>query len=241
MRVGLARFLSLSPHMHTPHQPEGSSVFNLSTPTRRTMAQVIDSLRQQIASHEASLNDLRRQLAEAEHNQQQQEKLLQQKPDISIDPLDHDMNFGVPDDFRSEIFAILDQESPAPSEKIAATGRWPLEPHEYKRYGRQLIMPEIGLQGEPTRSKTTYVVPEANVSNRRATQVTKSQGTACWYGWAGMPSCGVPSGRRSWHSRSHRWRCRRRIQSTSSNSTLIGKSGNDQSRKRYSRSELVGN
>ena len=25
--------------------------------------------------------------------------------------------------------------------------RWPLHPDEYRRYGRQMIMPEIGLQG----------------------------------------------------------------------------------------------
>jgi len=29
-----------------------------------------------------------------------------------------------------------------------ATGSWPLPPNDYKRYGRQLIMPEIGLQGK---------------------------------------------------------------------------------------------
>jgi adenylyltransferase/sulfurtransferase len=111
------------------------------------MTQIIESLRQQIASHEASLRDLRQQLAEAEHNQHQQEKVLRQKPKLSNDPLDHDMNFGVPDDFRSEVFAILDQEHPVASNDTNDTGRWPLEAIEYKRYGRQLIMPEIGLQG----------------------------------------------------------------------------------------------
>jgi adenylyltransferase/sulfurtransferase len=114
------------------------------------MVNVIDALKQQIASCESTLQDLRQQLAEAEHNQQQQEKVLRQKPQLSHDPLDHDMNFGVPDDFRSEIFAILEQE---PAARDVADGtapemRWPLEKYEYKRYGRQLIMPEIGLKGE---------------------------------------------------------------------------------------------
>lgn len=27
--------------------------------------------------------------------------------------------------------------------------KWPLEAEEYKRYGRQMIMPEVGLQGDP--------------------------------------------------------------------------------------------
>ena len=116
--------------------------------TIRTMTQIIESLRQQIASHEASLRDLRQQLAEAEHNQHQQEKVLRQKPKLSNDPLDHDMNFGVPDDFRSEVFAILDQEHPVASNDLNDAGRWPLKANEYKRYGRQLIMPEIGLQGQ---------------------------------------------------------------------------------------------
>ncbi|KAH6643062.1 hypothetical protein C7974DRAFT_386713 [Boeremia exigua] len=112
------------------------------------MAQIIDSLRHQIAAHEVALQDLRQQLAEAEHNQQQQEKVLRQKPKLSNDPLDHDMNFGVPDDFRSEVFAILDQ-GPLVAENNTIEGRrWPLTPNEYRRYGRQLIMPEIGLQGQ---------------------------------------------------------------------------------------------
>ena len=115
------------------------------------MAQTIDSLQQQISSHEAALQDLRQQLVEAIHNQQQQEKVLRQKPKISNDPLDHDMNFGVPDDFRSEIFAILDQGPPPASNSTNEERKRPLEPNEYKRYGRQLIMPESGLQGKVTR------------------------------------------------------------------------------------------
>ena len=111
------------------------------------MTEILDSLRGQIAAHEAALQDLRQQLAEAEHNHHQQEKVLRQKPKLSSDPLDHDMNFGVPDDFRSEVFAILDQEPPI-SHGTAEQKRWPLDPNEYKRYGRQLIMPEIGLQGK---------------------------------------------------------------------------------------------
>lgn len=114
------------------------------------MVSTIDALRQQIKLCEGRLQDLRQQLAEAEHVQQQQEKILRQKPPRSHDPLDHDMNFGVPDDFRSEVFAVLEQDRATQSvaDEIVTTKRWPLEKHEYKRYGRQLIMPEIGLQGE---------------------------------------------------------------------------------------------
>ncbi|KAF1356074.1 hypothetical protein EJ07DRAFT_130529 [Lizonia empirigonia] len=122
------------------------------------MAQIIDSLRRQIASHETALQDLRQQLAEAEHNQQQQEKALRQTPKLSDDPLDHDMNFGVPHDFRSEIFAILDQQPQAACNSIDEGKRWPLDPTEYKRYGRQLIMPEIGLQGQLNLRKSKVLI-----------------------------------------------------------------------------------
>ena len=116
------------------------------------MASVVSSLRKQIATCEATLQDLRQQLAEAEQNQNQPPKLVPQKRPSATDPtdpLDHDMNFGVPDDFRTEVFAILDQGGKKLKQAEAEeTQRWPLEKDEYKRYGRQLIMPEIGLQGK---------------------------------------------------------------------------------------------
>jgi adenylyltransferase/sulfurtransferase len=120
--------------------------------TNINMTSVIDSLRRQISTCEATLQDLRQQLVEAERIQRQQEKAVLKKRPLATDPtdpLDHDMNFGVPDDFRSEIFAVLEQEVKMPEQSLPAdTLRWPLEKNEYKRYGRQLIMPEIGLQGQ---------------------------------------------------------------------------------------------
>ncbi|CAN9118819.1 unnamed protein product [Alternaria alternata] len=119
------------------------------------MTSVISSLRKQIASYEVTLQDLRQQLAEAEHNQRETAKVVPQKRPLATDPtnpLDHDMNFGVPDQFREEIFAILDQEQKAPQHSVSEVSeerpRWPLQKNEYKRYGRQLIMPEIGLKGQ---------------------------------------------------------------------------------------------
>ena len=106
---------------------------------------VVQSLRQQIASCESQLQDLRRQLAEAEYQGQQEQAKLQsqQSAQSGVDPLAHDFSHGVHDDFKSEILAALSQPEEAPPSKR----RWPLEPNEYKRYGRQLIMPEVGLQG----------------------------------------------------------------------------------------------
>jgi adenylyltransferase/sulfurtransferase len=115
------------------------------------MTAIIDALRKQIETCEVTLHDLRKQLAEAEHNQRQQEEAARQKKPQATDPtnpLDHDMNFGIPDDFRSEVFAVLEQDAAEPEQGVEDNSRWPLEMNEYKRYGRQLIMPEIGLQGE---------------------------------------------------------------------------------------------
>jgi adenylyltransferase/sulfurtransferase len=143
-------------HTFQPHQPPTTApALNWVTllPSLK-MVVAINALRQQIAACEDTLQDLRQQLAEAEHNQRQQEKVLRQKPPLSHDPLDHDMNFGVPDDFRSEVFAVLEQDHATreATNSIAKERRWPLEKNEYKRYGRQLIMPEVGLQG-------TFVYP----------------------------------------------------------------------------------
>lgn len=113
------------------------------------MTAVIESLQRQIASCEATLVDLRQQLIEAEHSQRQHEKVLQQDQPSGQDPLDHDMNFGIADDFRSEVFAVLGHgEQEAKKDIRDEPRRWPLNQNEYKRYGRQLIMPEVGLRGE---------------------------------------------------------------------------------------------
>lgn len=108
---------------------------------------VIDSLRQQITSCESQLQDLKRQLADAEYQKQQQQAQLRSERLVQpgADPLAHDFSHGLHDAFRSEVLAVLSQsEESTPPQK-----RWPLEASEYKRYGRQLIMPEVGLQGMP--------------------------------------------------------------------------------------------
>ncbi|KAF2662409.1 hypothetical protein K491DRAFT_709779 [Lophiostoma macrostomum CBS 122681] len=113
-----------------------------------TTVSVVESLRQQIATCETQLGYLRQQLAEAEHLQQQRrlrgEESVRRTTDY--DPLAHDMSYGLSDDFRSEIFAALSHAEEEQQEQ--SVQRWPLDRTEYKRYGRQLIMPEIGLQGQ---------------------------------------------------------------------------------------------
>ncbi|KAH7138370.1 hypothetical protein B0J11DRAFT_13854 [Dendryphion nanum] len=116
---------------------------------------IIESLRQQITSCEAQLHDLRRQLAEVEQSHQQQQSQNHLRHASSLDPLDHDMSYGLHDDFRSEIFAAL---SHAHYDEQPIASKWPLEKSEYKRYGRQLIMPEIGLQGQLRLKKSSVLI-----------------------------------------------------------------------------------
>jgi adenylyltransferase/sulfurtransferase len=113
-----------------------------------TTVSIVEALRQQIATCETQLAHLRQQLAEAEHLQQQR-RLREGEDSVrrttNYDPLAHDMSYGVSDDFRSEIFAALSHAEEEKQEQ--SVRKWPLDRTEYKRYGRQLIMPEIGLQG----------------------------------------------------------------------------------------------
>jgi hypothetical protein len=173
------------------------------------MASVIDSLRKQISTCEATLQDLRHQLAEAEHIHRQQAEVVPKKRPLVTDPtnpLDHDMNFGVPDDFRSEIFAVLEQEAKAPEKGVSQENlRWPLEKNEYKRYGRQLIMPEIGLQGQYFFSGHN---PGGTLSllMPRSTSPEKCPCTHCRSGRSWLSSRSIPRGRRCRYCRLSGWR-----------------------------------
>lgn len=172
------------------------------------MATAIHALRQQIASCENTLRELRQQLAEAEHIQQEQQKVLRQKPPLSQDPLDHDMNFGVPDDFRSEVFAILEQEHAASeaAEASPKAKRWPLEKNEYKRYGRQLIMPEIGLQGR--QQALLCLIYHLLMRLRRTASLEEFAGPHRWRRRIRVPGSSVPRRRWRGYCRTCRRRCR---------------------------------
>ncbi|KAF1988574.1 hypothetical protein K402DRAFT_391800 [Aulographum hederae CBS 113979] len=111
----------------------------------------IANLQAQIHTHETQLNSLKRQLATVEFEAAQSS--IQQRPPTypstssashtayeNHDP--HDMSFGFPEDWQAETLAALSASNPP------ALQRWPLGKEEYKRYGRQLIMPEVGLKGQ---------------------------------------------------------------------------------------------
>lgn len=116
----------------------------------------VQALRQQVQSTESQLRDLKIQLQQAE---QQAESSRQ---------LEQAWAGGLHEDWINEALAALsptistgsngqrsgwqDQHRPSSSPSLrrqtSTQGRWPLEAEEYKRYGRQMILPEIGLHGQ---------------------------------------------------------------------------------------------
>lgn len=82
----------------------------------------VETLRSQILRVENQLADLKVKLVEAE---------------TSAPTISHLGGSSRPD-IREKEVAIS---------KLDERGRWPLDTDEYKRYGRQLIIPEIGLKG----------------------------------------------------------------------------------------------
>lgn len=97
----------------------------------------------------------------------------------------------------------------------SGTGRdWPLDSEEYARYGRQMIMPEIGLGGllYPNFSANRL---HSHISSSRATQTAWCIRNDYRTGWTGMPCCNLPGRCRRRNHWSCRRRCRRTIESPS--------------------------
>ena len=85
-------------------------------------SQGVQAIRAQIDALECQLHDLKQQLAIAEKN-----------VDVSHNPSPTAQSKNTED---------------TPALHTVRDWRWPLEGEEYNRYGRQMIMPEIGLHGE---------------------------------------------------------------------------------------------
>jgi hypothetical protein len=121
---------SLSPHsLDTP---------SLTMQPLSALESQVRSLRQQVESTETQLRNLKLQLQQAE---QQCESSRQ---------LEQAWAGGYPQDWITETLAALSPEAQQQNAAQPKTthGRWPLESEEYKRYGRQMILPEIGLHGQ---------------------------------------------------------------------------------------------
>lgn len=105
--------------------------------TTQTLESQVRSLRQQVESTETQLRNLKLQLQQAE---QQYESSRQ---------LEQAWAGGYPQDWITETLAALSPEAQQAAGRPKSThGRWPLESEEYKRYGRQMILPEVGLHGQ---------------------------------------------------------------------------------------------
>lgn len=115
-------------------------------------------LRAQIASLEGILADLKAQLTDAEaycnHGAQVDtngRSQIQTTSQRQVQAVDH----------KEKTFESLIDQLQMPRE--SKRGRsWELAPEEYKRYGRQLIMPEIGLRGGPSFLTCNTVFSDAN-------------------------------------------------------------------------------
>lgn len=97
------------------------------------------NLRKQIQETEIKLAELKAQLLEAEAR-------------IEIS------NKADKEDQAATASAHQDDENGTTQEK-----KWPLSPDEYKRYGRQLITPSIGIQGVYYRPVTCYRITGFNI------------------------------------------------------------------------------
>jgi len=97
----------------------------------QTLESQVRSLRQQVQSTETQLRNLKLQLQQAE---QQCESSRQ---------LEQAWAGGYPQDWITETLAALSPEAQQHGAAMPKTtrGRWPLESEEYKRYGRQMILP----------------------------------------------------------------------------------------------------
>ncbi|KAL8708903.1 MAG: hypothetical protein Q9220_006235 [cf. Caloplaca sp. 1 TL-2023] len=94
----------------------------------------VTHLRAQVAQAEALLKSLRLQLTAAEEEQQQRQSSRASNGHSHTEEAN-----AVPTGSPSQ------QTTPA---QARGSYQWPLQPEEYKRYGRQLILEKIGLQGQ---------------------------------------------------------------------------------------------
>ena len=115
------------------------------------MDEKVEHLRQQIDATEAQLRDLKVQLQTAELKS----KSARQTDSAKSYAFNNRQNGDALNGIRYGKGTHEVPESPLPLDptdsidaRTSRRNRWPLEDDEYKRYGRQLIMPEVGLDGQ---------------------------------------------------------------------------------------------
>lgn len=110
-------------------------------------------LKQHIEATEAQLQNLKTQLQQAEHHAETARHLSDAY--LGGFPAEwlEETILALRQDITTDIAQKVRQEggfvgAPSAEDAAATRRRWPLESYEYKRYGRQLIMPEVGLHGQ---------------------------------------------------------------------------------------------
>ena len=109
------------------------------------------------------------------------------------------------DDLKRRLAAAGDGAAaltrPSEPAQSSSDWKWPLEAEEYKRYGRQMIMPEVGLQGD----SWTPMFEGRGLTGSWARTATSEEGLRadCWRGRSGLSRCSVPCGCWSWNPWSH--------------------------------------
>ncbi len=162
----------------------------------------VSRLRAQIASLEGLLSDLKTQLTDAEayYNRtapaQIDTKLRQLNQKVSNTPVR-------PVTYNEKSFeSLVDHLELSNEEQWRCS--WELTPEEYKRYGRQLILPEVGLRGGLSFLKYSLRLSLTPLGGRTATtEKCIRPNRRCWR--ARMPSCHISCGCRGGRDRSHGW------------------------------------
>lgn len=146
-------------------------------------------LRAQIVSLEGILAHLRTQLTDAE-------AYYDRTPPPQFDTNGHSQTQAIPNSrelpakYNEKTFeSLVDQLELPREDKWGRSSE--LTPEEYKRYGRQLIMPEIGLRGGPSSLKYKVRLSLTRIGNRTATtEECLRSDRRC--GRSRMPSCHIP-------------------------------------------------
>lgn len=117
-------------------------------------------LRAQITSLEGVLVDLKTQLIDAEaYYNHIASAQIDSNGHSQTQPVSHPVNHD-----EKTFETLVDQLELAQGDKW--TRSWELTSQEHKRYGRQLIMPEMGLRGGPSALKYTKRLSLTRIGDR---------------------------------------------------------------------------
>jgi hypothetical protein len=90
--------------------------------------------------------------------------------------------------------------------------KWPFREQEYERYGRQLIVPAVGIKGLTPIISSKSSQRHAKSFLPRSITIKSFLSPHCWCGGLGMSSSGLYRRRRRRHPRPRRWRCCGKLQ-----------------------------